>query len=305
MKKSRILSIVGIFILVMLFLSFLNDVLELGERFFNIHPYAAWVFYLFLAGFMIWGISVPVRWMLKAPVNDYAELFRDKEPERKDLQKIKASLVKDREKSMAMEVLDDSAYKGKLIEILKEREKTADDTIVQASLLTLLTTAISPNGFIDVLAIIYYNFKMIDTIVRAFGVRPSLLNILRITKNIFLTAFVVNQLEELEINEYIEEMVDSLSDVAAGKLLSKTVDSLIQGVLAAFVTLKIGYAAKAVLIDPSSTKEYGFRRSIRKKARYTLVKNVMPRSAAAVPKGFGKFLETLIGKMKTSQPDLG
>jgi hypothetical protein len=303
MKKTG--SVLLGFVLFYFTLRIINDVLEMGERLEKIHPWASIGFYLVLLLAMIWGISIPIRWMLKAPVKDFGALFEDEALHEKDLDEIHRTLMKNQEVEWPVGSTEISTKRRHVTDLLEEREKDVDDMIVQTGVLTFLTTAISPNGFIDILAVIYYNFRMIGSMVDRFGVRPSLLNILRILRNVFLTAFVVNQLEELEINEYVEEMVESFGDVATGKLLSKTLDSLIQGVLAGFVTLKIGYAAKAVLINPDQTKRYGFRKSIRKAARKSLVWEVLPKSAASVPKGFGRMIMLMTGKMKKTQPDMG
>ncbi|QSX07546.1 DUF697 domain-containing protein [Alkalibacter rhizosphaerae] len=303
MKKSWsiLLSLLFVFFLLRL----VNDMLEMGERLGRIHPWVEIGFYVFLVFLILWAIAIPVRWMLKAPVRDFGALFKEEEPDAKTLKEIQQALMKNAEEEEKKDLLEAVPSRQGLVDALQLREKEVDDTIVQTSILTFLTTAISPNGVVDIIAVVYYNFRMIGKLVDRFGVRPSFFNILRILRNVFLTAFVVNQLEELEINEYMEEMMESFGDVATGKLLAKTMDSVIQGVLAAFVTLKIGYAAKAVLVDPAQTKEYGFRRSIRRAARKSLVLEVLPKSAGSVPRGFGRMIMMLAGKLKKSQPDLG
>jgi Pyruvate/2-oxoacid:ferredoxin oxidoreductase gamma subunit len=291
----------GIIILLFLLLimSLANNVIEMGERFYTVHPLLSKGFYVAIGIFVIWVVAVPIGWMLKAPVYDYSVLLDGQKEhiEPGELKKFKQSLVKDESDIEKLEGKEGDELKEALVSLIAERERYADEAIVQSSLLTFLTTAISPNGLIDVAAVIYYNVKMIGSMIRLFGIRPSLINILKIFRNVFLTAFVVNQLEELEINEYMEEMLESFGDVAAGKLLSKTMDSLIQGTLSAFVTLKIGYAAKAVLLDPRKTRAKGFRRYIRKRSRQTLAREVLPRSIAAVPRGFGKAIEVMLRRM--------
>lgn len=285
-------------------LGLINDVLEMGERLQRVHPWLTWSWYALIVLILLAVAAVPARWLIKAPVRDYRILFEEEIPEESHLREMVRSLDPNGENPLLQEKKEGESLRAALLETLKEREKETDDFIVQASMLTFLTTAISPNGFIDILAVIYYNFRMVGTLVDRFGIRPSFFHLLTILRNVFLTAFVVNQLEELELNEYVEELMESFGEIATGKLLSKTVDSLMQGILAAFVTLKIGYATKALLINPENTKKYGFRRSIRRSARQSLVREVLPKSAASLPRGFGRMVVMVINKMKSSQPEM-
>ncbi len=299
MKRSHWLTGLVILLSFFLMMTLLNNVIEMGERLSSVHPYLSWVFYVLIGVFAVWIGTVPIWWIIKSPVYDYSSLLRGEnaEPDNSELEKFKRALSRDEEDIKRLEGKKGDELKEALVRIIADKERQADETIVQSSLLTFLTTAISPNGLIDVAAVIYYNVKMVGSMVKLFGIRPSVTNIAKIFRNVFLTAFVVNQLEELEINEYLEEMLESFGDVAAGKILSKTMDSLIQGTLSAFVTLKIGYAAKTALLDPNKTKAKGFRRYVRRRSRQTLVKEVLPRSVSAVPRGFGKTIEMMLRRM--------
>lgn len=304
MNKKTGWTVFWVLISIFILLRLINDVLEMGERLGRLHPWLAWGFYALVLLLMVWALSVPIRWMFRAPVRDFGALFEE-EIDAKALKEIRQTLLKGEKDEESAGILDAALERDQLVGILEEREKEVDDFIVQTGILTFLTTAISPNGFLDIIAVVYYNFRMIGVLVDRFGVRPSVMNILRILRNVFLTAFVVNQLEELELNEYIEEVMESFGDVATGKLLSKTLDSLMQGVLASFVTLKIGFAAKAVLVNPEQTKRFGFRKSIRRAARKSLIRDVLPKSAASVPKGFGRMILLLARRMRNGQAEMG
>ncbi|HCX65634.1 MAG TPA: hypothetical protein DHN33_10550 [Eubacteriaceae bacterium] len=296
-KANKKWIVISSAIFLFLLLLFVNSVLEIGERLQGIHVAVSTVFYALMILFLLWVLSLPVRWMFKAPVKDFSPLQQDKIDE-KDLKEIKEILLKEESELIRISRLTQTEQIEELRKIVSKKETAIDERIVRSSLLAFLATSVSPNGLVDSIAVVYYNISMVNGIVRELGIRPNIFHIIRIFRTVFLTAFVVNQFEELDVNEYVEELMESFGEMATGKLLSKTLDSLIQGILAAFVTLKIGYSAKMVLIDPGQSNKRGFRRLIRKKSRKALVGQVLPRSLSAVPSSFRKVLERMLKRMR-------
>ena len=308
MKERNIKKYIWIasIILIFYFLIILaGNIISVGEKLGKVHIYLEIGFYVLTFGLLLWLISMPFFWMARKPHYDYSLIMKDgQKASKEDLvqirEKLLSSLDLNSEGRKSLENCSDEELEEKERLVLGEIGAEVEEYITNTALVVFLTVAISSNGLLDGLTVLYYNMRMIGKIISSYGIRPSAAMIFTLARNVFLTAFVVNRIEELDIEEYIEEALESFGDVAASKLVSKLADSLIQGIMSAFVTLKVGYASKQLILYGESENRSEFKRRIRRKARGALAMQVLPKSLKAVPSGLGKLVSHIIKKLQKS-----
>jgi uncharacterized membrane protein YcjF (UPF0283 family) len=79
--------------------------------------------------------------------------------------------------------------------------------------LTALKTAISPNGLVDSLIVVFYAFNMVGDLCRIYNVRTDRLSTAILLARIFFTAYVAGRMDDAE--EVISDSLDSFWDVSA------------------------------------------------------------------------------------------
>lgn len=287
-----IITLVAIFFLV----SIVSQLIIVMTYLDNLHPWIDQAFLLILLGLIIWLLVIPVIKISRLKV--YRYFTEDEDHDDEMIAEASEQLIK----SGVLEAVDKellSMSGDHLFDILRKKERKVDEIIEDVSILTFLTTTLSPNGTFDALAILYYNFNLMIRIMDELGIRPTPIFVLHLMKEVFLTAFIVNQFEDLDIEEYVEDVLESSLDSSFNKLLSKFASSLVQGMTSAYVTLKIGYATKAFLMSRESTYQKSVKKAVKKKARKNLFVKVLPKTVTAVPKNLGKVISVLTKKATT------
>lgn len=263
----------------------------------GLNPWVDQIFLVILVGVLIWLVVLPIIKLSRLKVFRYFEANEayDDEMLKEASEQLINSEVLDPVDLELMKMSNDHIF-----DILEKKEREVDQVIEDVAILTFLTTALSPNGTFDALAILYYNFNLMTRIMETLGIRPTPIFMLKMMKEVFLTAFIVNQFEDLDIEEYVEDVLESSFDSSFNKILSKFASSLVQGMTSAYVTLKIGYATKAYLLSRQSPYQKETKRRVKRKARKNLFVKVLPKTVSAVPKNLGKVI-TVLTKKATSE----
>jgi hypothetical protein len=151
----------------------------------------------------------------------------------------------------ALEVLDEDATR-----IVKQMATTV-----------FLTTAVSQSGRLDALLVLATQSRMIWRIAHLYYQRPSLRELLHLYTNVAATAFVVGELDDLELHLMIQPLAAGALGGMAGAIpglqvmASIVVNSLLSGSANAFLTLRVGMIARgycgSLVTQPRAT----FRRS--------------------------------------------
>lgn len=117
------------------------------------------------------------------------------------------------------------AVKSNIEKIIKDRAKS-----------TFYITALSQNGFIDMLTVLINSFSMIKKIVSVCGFRPSLLKTFKLYINIFFSSLIAEGAQSI-----------NLSGILGGALssgLKKIFNCVSNGAVNAFFMLRSGLLAK-------------------------------------------------------------
>ncbi|HAA11615.1 MAG TPA: hypothetical protein DCE41_07910 [Cytophagales bacterium] len=112
---------------------------------------------------------------------------------------------------------------------------------------TFLVTAISQNGKLDGLAVLFTQVKMIWQISKVYNQRPVISEVVALYGNIAATTLLAVEVDDLDVTEQVEPLVNSLLKTSAtrsipwaGGAAQLILDSLLEGAINAFFTLRVG-----------------------------------------------------------------
>ncbi len=127
----------------------------------------------------------------------------------------------------------------------------ANEVIQQTARNVFLATAISQNGKLDALMVLVTHTRMIWNIAHIYYQRPAPRDLLVLYTQVGTTTLLASQLEDLDVSEQIEPVLGTILQGSAlqsvpflGSVSSLILDSLLEGSINAFLTLRVGIIAK-------------------------------------------------------------
>ena len=264
-------------------------VIEIGDKLALTHEYLKYGFYVVSALFVLWFIVRPFFQVVFAPSYSLVKIH-DFNDENLTLEKQKQNypeLVKVAKRLEHRNLVSVETEK-KLDEALHNKEKdfslkytklkNAVDSAIKDDLKadirkiiittardTLYFTAISQNGFADVLIVMINNFRQIKKIVRRCGFRPSFFRLLKIYINVMISCFIAEGIEEADLSNIFGGALKGLSKNIVGSLMNGAVNS--------FFMLRVGFLTQKLIFEEhdNETKEIN------------LLKTAFVEAAAALP----------------------
>lgn len=239
-RKIMVGAIAGVVLLVLLVV--IGNVISIGDKIAGVHPVLAYLFYLLVALLLVWLVVLPVvRVVTAPPLNGLsAKRLEGCTPQQLEehVKEIRKSVRLTNEEEC--ELQNESERKNVLERIIARRYAMMEDVVRSSAVSSFAVTAISQNGSFDFISNIAINFKMINSVVRQLGRRPSLSQLLKLYLSVFSSSLIVTAVDEI-----VEEIDFSaiLKNIGiAGKALGMVLPSAMNGLMNAFVTLKVGYA---------------------------------------------------------------
>jgi len=274
----------------------LNNVIAVGERLGHIHPFVEGGFYTISLGLFVYLVIVPILKIARIPSARISDFMTDHPSvDDKGLKKFCDQMLRSKfldqiDKDHLKSSIDEGQAHHAIRDIYIEKASKIETEIEDTASLVLITTAISQNGLLDGVSIIYYNIRMIKRIIFIAGFRPAMRQVFKMIRDIFVTAFIFNTIEEINPEEMLEDVIDASGEKLFGKLISKISSSFIQGCFSAYVTLKVGYVTKYWLyMSEEDFKEKNIKKQSRTEARKILVTKVMKNTVGVVPKQAADF----------------
>ncbi len=290
-KTFWISVIIGFIILLLLILA--SHVISVGERLSTIHIALEYTFYVF-AFVIVWLLVInPVRVILMAPTFTIEALDEDKNKKtyiRAAKIMLKLEYLTDQERSLLKEhIKDPDTLKEAIETVFKGSIKDEiDKTIIHHSQTVLMTTAVSQNGSLDMLAVVFSNIRMIRTITKKCGFRPSYLRLAKLTLNVAVTAMIAEGLEDIDINEALPSRVgDTIRDIPVVRGMT---NSVFQGISNGMLTCRIGIVTRKYLFQEN--KMYSTRK-VRIEAyreSFRLMPKIISGGLANFPKGIVNYM---------------
>jgi hypothetical protein len=130
-------------------------------------------------------------------------------------------------------------------------ENRADALVQTTAKSVFLTTAISQNGKLDALTVLVTHTRMIWQVAHIYYQRPALKDIVGLYANVGTTTFLASQIEDIDISHHLEPIMGSVLQNSAvksvpflGQISSLVMDSVLEGTINAYLTLRVGVIAK-------------------------------------------------------------
>ena len=264
-RKSFFICAAALFAIVTI--SLVGNIITIGDKAAEIHPWVGWGFYIVLGLFVLRFIVWPTLKFLFTPEMKGDERARIDEMESDELKSYikKMSLTQQERDLFATAEGDLEGVKM----ILKKRDEEATKLIRKAALNVFIVTGISQNGSFDIITAFGMNLQMINRIVNLRHRRPSFTQLLELYVVIIASTLIIsltdNILDEIDTSE--------LFGSVAGGLAKTLVSSSINGAMNAYMTLRIGKMTMKYL--ELGSKNFKQNRSkIRREVRRSAIKEI-------------------------------
>ena len=240
----------------------ISSALSIGERIRAISIYLEIVFYVALILVVYFAIIRPIVVIVKSPsLSIVTSMDGTSRKTIKIYKKVAKRIVKNNDLPND-QVLLLTKYRNNeelLVNISYVFGKTISPNlnkiILNNAKTVLLSTAICQSSRFDMLTVFAINLRMIKELVLACGFRPSMKNLSKLTVNVFATALIAEGLGNLKLEDIMPKT--TLNLVSEIPLLGKGLDSLVDGVANALLSIRIGCVARRYLYSDGDvvTKE--------------------------------------------------
>ncbi len=191
------------------------------------------------------------------------------------------------------------------------------DVMNEASSTVFITTAVSQNGALDSLFVMYSISKLIWKVSHIYNQRPNIKEIFYIYANVAVTVLMAREIEDLDfLDDEIEPVIDSLIGgtlsafvPGATAVVNIVISSLLQGTANAFLTLRVGAIARRYSSSLQKTEKRLIKRSATLEA-VVLLRKVVQQNSASIVKAFASAskkatIDRTIDKIKTGATKTG
>lgn len=267
MKKKKdnskfLYYVIAVGCIIVFILMLLSSLLNIGERLNRISPWLEYGFYILVALIFYLAIVQPIIIIVKSPSLSIATTLEQSDPKVVAIYKKVAKNIVKNNNLPREEVLLLQEYKNKeelLVNLQYVFEKSVktqlNNIIIHDAKTVMISTAICQSARFDMVTVFAVNLKMIKSLVVKCGFRPSMKNLSKLTINVFSTALIAEGLENLKLEDIVPK--SSLEFLNNMPYLGTVIESILQGVANAIMTLRIGCVCRRYLFTDGAvvTKE--------------------------------------------------
>lgn len=255
--KKFIVYLLTIAITVLLCLYAYSRAIEIGANLGKTNDWLAVLYYVALILVLYFLLLKPIITILFAPYYSISRFVDEDSKNDSGIRKKALALIKNNVLDKTQEEVLMSALNHKDKKVLSQRmniiynnqiKQKIDEIVISSARDTMFLTAVSQSSFIDSLAVLVNNFKMVKKIVILCGFRPSFYRLAKLYINIIASSLIADGLQKLDVSALI-----STSIQGTGKILT---NSTINGITNAFFMLRTGMLARNYLYakDPKKDK---------------------------------------------------
>lgn len=282
-RRSFIICAVALVSIVVI--SLVGNIITIGDKAAEIHPWLGWGFYIVLGLFLLCFVVLPTLKFIFTPELKGDERNEIDQMESDELHRyIKRLSLTQQERELFATA--ESELEGVKM-IIRKRDEEATKLVRKAALNVFIVTGISQNGSFDIITAFGMNIQMINRLVNLRHRRPTFTQLLELYVVILSSTLIIsltdNILDEIDGNE--------LFGSVAGGLAKTLVASAVNGAMNAYMTLRIGKMTMKYL--ELGSKNFKQNRSkLRREARRSALKEVPAIAKSGV--------ESISGTMKNS-----
>ena len=268
-RKTLLLCAVAIFSVVTI--SLVGNIITIGDKAAEIHPWVGWGFYIILGLFLLRFIVYPTLKFLFTPEFKGDGRDRIEEMESDELTKYikRLSMTQQERELFATELTPLEGAKR----VLKHRDDEASKVVRRAALNVFIVTGISQNGSLDIITAFGMNIQMINRLVGLRHSRPSLTQLLELYVIVISSALIISITDEIFDQIDTSELLGSMAGGVAGSIAKTFLSSSVNGAMNAYLTLRIGKLTMKYLELGSKAYKKN-KKKIRKEARRSALKEL-------------------------------
>ena len=255
--KKFIVYLLTIAVTVLLCLYAYSEAIEIGSNLGKNNDWLAVLYYVALILVLYFLLLKPVITILFAPYYSISKFVDEDSKNDSGIRKKALALIKNNVLDKTQEEVLMNALNHKDKKVLSQRmniiynnqiKQKIDEIVISSARDTMFLTAVSQSSFIDSLAVLVNNFKMVKKIVVLCGFRPSFYRLAKLYINIIASSLIADGLQKLDVSALI-----STSIQGTGKVLT---NSTINGITNAFFMLRTGMLTRNYLYakDPKKDK---------------------------------------------------
>lgn len=257
-------------ILAILFIVFVvNQFVLLYQILYGIHPYVALGAVIIIAAAILYFIyKLAVQLKRNPKVLELSE-----EPTDEEYEAYLDNMLMMLRKNSNLEDLEigreDLTKEETVTEAFKQLEGLSTPIIKENANAIFLTTAISQNGSLDSLVVLFSLIRMIWQLASIYQTRPSLMSLLKLYMQVASVVLMARAIEDADLIEYqLEPLItsivgESLASAIPGMvpITNLVVSSLMEGAVNSFLTLRVGIITQDYLGNIQPVNKQSIRRN--------------------------------------------
>lgn len=209
-----------------------------------------WVFWVLLG-----AVCAMLGWFAVTALSRPRPIMVHADPSGEDLAAFRSELLNRLRKNPLLQdeevVVNDESDLACALAVLREK---ADEEIRDAARRVFIGTAISQNGRLDVLVVLYLITRLNWRLAKLYNQRPHWREMLNLLANVSITAFVAGSIEDLGIEEHVTELMgplvggSAIGAVPGAQAIAGTItNSVLTGTTNCLLTLRCGIVARNYL----------------------------------------------------------
>jgi hypothetical protein len=271
---------------------FVSSILIIGQRLAVIHPGLDWLLYVLLLVLLYLLAVRPIVMVLFAPTISLGQLptlpYRTKLKVARRLSENNA-ISGDAALALRTAIGRKALLDEPLLDFIAELDETALQKIDDRAILAFVSNAIVQNGRLEAIALLSVNIRLVHDLVDHYAFRPSLSTLMRIYGEVFVTAFLVEEVGDLDVGSALGMSVSpALGALPGFELMAH---SLFQGATSCLLTLRVGMITRDILKDGLGSRA----------SRHERRRLANREAASRVPKVFPKAMTDLTNALLRRQ----
>ena len=241
--------VVGVCVALLVVLSMLGSLLNVGDHLMGAHPVLGWVFYALLIAVVIVGIIVPVVKVARRPIFSLYQL-RDEQghAKRRRCRMLADNLIANTDLSdEEIAELEDCLQQGDQADDLliaffeKHCIPKIDTETKRAASTAFFISAVSRSPLISTVTMLSVCLDLVRAIVETCGFRPTNMGLARLYMRVMLSALIIGGLEDSDLSDLLGQLMGGGAGARAGGIV---LGATAEGLVSAFLVFRVGVLTK-------------------------------------------------------------
>lgn len=236
-------------IVILVALTVLGSMLNVGDHLADAHPVLGWVFYGILVVLVIVGIVIPLVKIAKRPIFSLYQL-RDEQghAKRRRCQMLVDNLVANADLTDE-EVIEVQGFLQKgdeaddlLIDFFNEHCTPKIDTETKRAATTaFFIAAVARSPLISMVTMLSICLDLVRGIVELCGFRPTNLGLARLYTRVMISALIIGGIEDSDLSDLLGQLMGGGAGARAGGIV---LGATAEGLVSAFLVFRVGVITK-------------------------------------------------------------